>query len=104
MEMIKNLNVTELKESALILRAINHKLRQDIVQLLMENDMMTVTKIYVKLRVEQSVASQHLAVLRKANILTTKREGKFIHYSVNNEVLDKVAEIVTRLSSLAIKN
>ena len=44
---------------------------------------MTVTEMYVKLRIEQSVASQHLAILRRANIVLTKREGKFIFYSVN---------------------
>ena len=37
----------------------------------------------MKLRLEQSVASQHLAVLRKAGFVTTTRDGKFIYYSVN---------------------
>jgi DNA-binding transcriptional ArsR family regulator len=73
------------KKSALILRAINHKLRQVMLKLIDENDKITVTEIYTHLRLEQSVASQHLAILRKAGFVKTKRNGKFIYYSVNRE-------------------
>lgn len=62
----------------MILRALNHKLRQQILKLIDEHQKMTVTEIYVKLRLEQSVASQHLAILRRAGIVVTVREGKFI--------------------------
>ncbi len=55
-----------LKKAAMILRALNHKLRQQIVKLIDENKRLTVTEIYVKLRLEQSVASQHLAILRRS--------------------------------------
>jgi DNA-binding transcriptional ArsR family regulator len=51
------------KKAAMILRALNHKLRQQILKLIDEHQKMTVTEIYVKLRLEQSVASQHLAIL-----------------------------------------
>ena len=37
------------KKAALILRSINHKLRQQIIKLLDESQKMTVTEIYVKL-------------------------------------------------------
>ncbi|MDI9364535.1 MAG: metalloregulator ArsR/SmtB family transcription factor [Flavobacterium sp.] len=77
------IDLVQTKKTAAILRAVNHKLRQTILSLLNENQKMTVTEIYVKLRIEQSVASQHLAILRRANIVLTKREGKFIFYSVN---------------------
>jgi DNA-binding transcriptional ArsR family regulator len=56
-----------------------------------------VTEIYVKLRLEQSVASQHLAILRRSNIVKTTREGKFIWYTVNHERLQDVNEFVTQL-------
>jgi len=51
------INYLEVKKAAAILRAINHKLRQSIIKLLEERSNLTVTEIYVKLRVEQSVAS-----------------------------------------------
>ena len=91
------IDVIQLKKAALILRAINHKLRQQILKLVHQNGKMTVTEIYVKLRLEQSVASQHLAILRKAGYVNTLRDGKFIFYSVNYTRLDQVHNIVHEL-------
>ena len=84
------IDVLQLKKAALILRAINHKLRQQILRLIQQKEKITVTEIYVKLRLEQSVASQHLAILRKAGFVTTTRDGKFIYYSVNHQRLTEV--------------
>ncbi len=88
-----------LKKAALILRAINHSLRQQIVKLISTNGKMSVTEIYIQLRLEQSVASQHLAILRKAGYVKTDRDGKFIHYSVNNSRLEEVNGFIKDLIS-----
>ncbi|MFM2362697.1 MAG: hypothetical protein RLZZ316_1599 [Bacteroidota bacterium] len=73
----------QVKKASLILRAINHKLRQQILHLILQQEKMTVTEIYIQLRLEQSVASQHLAILRRAGVVKTIRDGKFIYYSIN---------------------
>ena len=92
------LDYAELRKAVLVLRAVNHKLRQRIIDLLEENDQMTVTDIYIKLRLEQSVASQHLAILRRAGIVITERQGKFINYSLNKERLAQISQLVEDLS------
>ena len=99
MENFSSLNVDlhNLKKAAMVLRAINHKLRQQILKLIDENGKMTVTEIYVKLRLEQSVASQHLAILRKAGFVKTDRDGKFIYYSVSSERLEELNKFVKDL-------
>ncbi len=88
-----------LKKAAMILRALNHKLRQQILRLIDENQRLTVTEIYVRLRLEQSVASQHLAILRRAGIVRTDRDGKFIYYSVNTTRVAYIMECVDRLNA-----
>jgi DNA-binding transcriptional ArsR family regulator len=93
-----HLDYAELRKAVLVLRAVNHKLRQRIIDLLEENDQMTVTDIYIKLRLEQSVASQHLAILRRAGIVITERQGKFINYSLNKERLTQISQLVEDLS------
>ncbi len=93
------LDYTELRKAVLVLRAINHKLRQRIIDLLEENESMTVTDIYIKLRLEQSVASQHLAILRRAGVVKTERQGKFIHYSLNKDRLEQISQLVDDLAS-----
>jgi ArsR family transcriptional regulator, virulence genes transcriptional regulator len=87
-----SLDLLCLKKAALILRSINHKLRQQILSVLDEAGKMTVTEVYVKLRIEQSVASQHLAILRRANAVKTVREGKYIYYMLNFDFLKQVNE------------
>lgn len=90
-------DLLNVKKAAMILRAVNHKLRQQILKLIDEHGKMTVTEIYVKLRLEQSVASQHLAILRKAGFVKTERDGKFIYYSVNTNRLKELNEFVDEL-------
>jgi DNA-binding transcriptional ArsR family regulator len=91
------LDYAELRKAVLVLRAVNHKLRQRVIDLLEENEKMTVTDIYVKLRLEQSVASQHLAILRKAGVVKTERQGKFIYYSLDKERLTQISRLVDQL-------
>lgn len=93
------LDYAELRKAVLVLRAINHKLRQSIIDLLSENEHMTVTDIYIKLRLEQSVASQHLAILRRAKVVITTRQGKFIYYSLNTERLAQIVDLVDELAN-----
>ncbi len=93
------LDYSELRKAVLVLRAVNHKLRQSIIDLLEENEKMTVTDIYIKLRLEQSVASQHLAILRRAGVVATERQGKFIYYSLDNERLSQISRLVEELAA-----
>lgn len=90
-------DLLEVKKAALVLRALNHKLRQQILKMIDENGKMTVTELYVKLRLEQSVASQHLAILRKAGFVKTDRDGKFIYYSVNINRMQELNQFVKQL-------
>ncbi len=82
------------KKAAVVLRAFNHKLRQQILKIIDNNERITVTEIYVKLRIEQSVASQHLAILRRAEFVKADRNGKFIYYSVNTERMKELNQFV----------
>lgn len=93
------LDFLRLKKAAMILRALNHKLRQLLVKLIDEHQKITVTEIYVNLRLEQSVVSQHLAILRRAGIVITQREGKFIFYSLNYKRLKEINSFVEQLVS-----
>ncbi|MBP6732464.1 MAG: helix-turn-helix transcriptional regulator [Chitinophagales bacterium] len=93
-----HLDYGKLKKAVLTLRAINHPLRKKLISLLEDRRKMTVTEIYNLLKIEQSVASQHLAILRRAEIVTTKREGKFIFYGVNKRRIAEITELVEELA------
>lgn len=93
-----SLDYTLLRRAVLTLRALHHSLRRDMLQLIEERKRMTVTEIYVQMRIEQSVASQHLALLRKAGFLTTERDGKFIYYMVNSRRIEEIAQIIREIA------
>lgn len=90
-------NTATLKTAAQVLRALNHKLRVNILEVIENAKRITVTEIYVQLRLEQSVASQHLAILRRAGAVKTERNGKQIYYSVNQPRIDEIIELSKQL-------
>jgi DNA-binding transcriptional ArsR family regulator len=92
-----NLNFLITRKATLVLRALNHGIRQQMLKLLDSKKKLTVTEIHVRLHLEQSVASQHLAILRNAKIVTTVRDGRFIYYSVNYEFLNEIVKYAAEL-------
>lgn len=96
-QMPVKIDYLNVKKAALVLRALNHKLRQQMIKMLEENNKMTVTDLYIQLRLEQSVASQHLAILRRAGIVKTERDGKYIYYRVNEDRVTQINQIVDSL-------
>ena len=96
-KVLGRLDMKELKQASKVFRAINHELRLKVIKLLEDNEKLSVTQIYFKLRIEQSVASQHLAILRESHLLNFTREGKNIYYTLNQQKLDAVLRAVELL-------
>ncbi|MFN8283060.1 MAG: metalloregulator ArsR/SmtB family transcription factor [Chitinophagales bacterium] len=86
-----------LRKSVMVLRAVNHKLRQEMIKIIEAEGKITVTELYIRLRLEQSVASQHLALLRRAGVVITTREGKFIYYSVDKSRIKEISRLLQEL-------
>ena len=76
------INEEKLKKAKSIIRAIDHPLRKSILNLIYENPKISVTEIYVKLRIDQSVCSQNLKILRDENLVIFERKGKNIFYRI----------------------
>lgn len=95
-------NLLDTKKAQGIFRALNHKLRQQIMLAIEEGTgKATVTDLYVKLRLEQSVCSQHLGIIRKVGLVKATRDGKCIFYSINYQMLSVVNEVSVTLLKAA---
>ncbi len=81
-------NHEKLELSCEIVRALAHPLRLRIIQFIDQHRRINVNKIYNTLKIEQSITSQHLRILRMAGLVEAEREGKFIHYSLNYPALE----------------
>lgn len=81
------------------MRAIHHPMRLRILMTLLASGEMMVTRIQVALRIsEQSALSRELAILRRADLVTTRRDGKAVLYSVKTQALAKLIDSAYDLS------
>lgn len=92
------INTYEIRKAGMILRALDHELRRELIRLIHQNKSITVTQLYTQLRLEQSVVSQHLAILRKAGVVTILRQGKHKYYSINSVRLDEIKNFAIKLA------
>ncbi len=88
------INNEKLQVSSEILRALAHPLRMRILEFIDKHKTINVNKIYNTLKLEQSITSQHLRILRLAGVVITKRDGKFIHYSIDYSKIANVLKAV----------
>ena len=89
-----SINADKLNESTEILRALAHPLRMQILEFIDQNDKINVNKIYNTLKLEQSITSQHLRILRMAGLVKTHRDGKFIHYSLDYSKISNAVKAI----------
>lgn len=86
-----NLTTEKMEKVAFILKTTAHPTRIAIVQLLANQESLSVTDISEKLQVEQSLLSHHLTGMKLKGILSSHREGKNIFYALKmREVVDVI--------------
>lgn len=90
-KLVANKNL-EVASSAM--RALTHPVRLKLVSFIDQNKKINVNKIYKALKMEQSVASQHLRILREEQLVNSERDGKFIFYTVNYTKLENIVAAV----------
>lgn len=83
----------QLKSSSDIFRALAHPLRMRICAIIDDKNPACVHEIYDALKIEQSVASQHLRILRHANLVRTRREGKLVYYLLDYGKMESAGKI-----------
>ena len=64
-----------------VFKALADATRLRILRLLMAGEV-CVCDIHAALRIPQAKASRHLAYLRRVGLVTTRREGLWVHYSL----------------------
>jgi DNA-binding transcriptional ArsR family regulator len=82
-----------------MLRALLHPVRIRILKYLGDNERACVTDIFVFLKLEQSIVSQHLGILRRANVVQVERHGKFVFYTLRYDKLRYIADSVRALAA-----
>lgn len=76
-----------------LLNALADETRLDILNFLQGRREATVSQIRTHVKREQSAISHHLACMRSCGLVSTRRDGKYVFYSLNgknriNKILD----------------
>ena len=71
------------------LRALSDPIRRDILNLL-KNDKLTAGDIVSHFDITGAAISRHLSVLKEANLIRDRRQGKYIYYELNTSVLEEI--------------
>ncbi len=90
------LEIAKLENAASKMRAIAHPMRIAIIDMLNDVNKLSVTEIYERLNIEQAAASHHLNILKSKGVLTSKREGKKIFYSLKSKTLSQIIDCLDR--------
>lgn len=78
-----------------IFQALAHPTRIAILDLLRQGEL-TVGTFAERLELEQANLSQHLAVLRAKQMVTTRRAGNQVFYAVRDPLIWKVLDLMLR--------
>ncbi len=90
------IDINKLEAAASKLRAIAHPMRIAVIGLLDNNNKLSVTEIYEKLKIEQAAASHHLNILKSKGILGSKRDGKNTLYFLKQEALTTIIDCINK--------
>ena len=85
-----------MKEAAELFKILSVDKRIEIIELLKKGDT-SVNAMAEALGITQSAVSQHLRVLKAAGLVKDKRQGYWIYYSLNKDVLEKCRQRLNRI-------
>ena len=80
-------------------KALADPIRRSILNLLKKGPM-TAGDIHEKFDVTFASISRHLSVLKEADLIRDRREGKFIYYDINASVLEEIILWITGLKGV----
>lgn len=76
--------------------ALSDPNRQKILELLKRREM-SVTEISGNLSITMATLSHHLDILKRADLISGRRDGQKIIYSLNLSILDEISEKIVKL-------
>jgi ArsR family transcriptional regulator, arsenate/arsenite/antimonite-responsive transcriptional repressor len=86
-------------ELAALAKALGHPARVAILRLLLERDSCFGGEIFDRLPLAQATVSQHLKVLREADLIRGEIDGARVCYDANRPVLGQAAALLTALAA-----
>lgn len=87
------MNESSFQSKSVILKAIANAKRLEILSYLQQEEI-SVGKLEELVGLSQSALSQHLAVLRRANLVKTRRSAQTIYYKLTDKSVKKILKVL----------
>ncbi|WP_206458042.1 ArsR/SmtB family transcription factor [Anaerovorax sp. IOR16] len=87
------------QENAKVFKAFCDENRLMILELLQSGEKCA-CKLLEDLHISQSTLSHHMRILCDSGVVTGRKEGKWIHYSINQEGREYAKELLEKLTEL----
>lgn len=94
---------TQLDEITDVLKALAHEVRLKLMRTLLENGEKSVGELETMTGIGQPGLSQQLAILRKADLVQTRRDAKLVFYSLAPNTLEGTAKLLCALAGVSAK-
>ncbi len=88
--------MSDIEKKARIFKVLSEANRVRIIELLKERDL-CVNALANRLDITPAAVSQHMRILRDADIVTSEKNGYFVHYGINRDTLAHWREIAGEL-------
>lgn len=72
-----------------VFKALNDATRREILKLLQKQDL-SAGEIVEQFNLSWPSVSHHLDILKQAGLVTSKKEGQYVYYSLNTTVVDEI--------------
>jgi DNA-binding transcriptional ArsR family regulator len=82
----------------IIFKALNDATRRKILEMLQKKDL-TAGEIAEQFNISFPSISHHLDLLKQAKLVTTKKEGQFVYYSLNTTVMDDILKWIMQFKT-----
>ena len=93
-----------MKELINVFKALSDETRIRIMKVLLEKDNVCVCQVMEALNISQTRASRNLKILKEAGLINDKREGIWIHYTVNKGKRGCCTEAVNALMKKSLND
>lgn len=74
-----------------VFKALNDATRREILELLKEKDL-SAGEIADAFNISKPSISHHLDILKRADLITSEKNGQYIFYSINTTIMEDVLQ------------
>lgn len=94
-------NIINNEQFALVSKALSDSNRLQIIEMIIDQERCA-CKLLEHFNISQPTLSHHMRILSDCNLIKTRKEGKWSHYSMNMETMEAYKDYVNTLYNKAL--